>query len=365
MSTPRGRLLFVGTYTKGDSVGIYAFRFDSATGALAFTGESAKTPNPSFLAPSPDGNFLYAVSELSGPGPNGKGALGAWRIDRTSGRLSFINRQATHGNSPCHVVLDRRGRFVFAANYGSGTLAVLPVRADGSLGPASAVVRHQGRGADPRRQRGPHAHSMLVDDDRRIAYAADLGIDKVMIHTIDFDNGKLLPADPPFAQLHPGAGPRHMALHPNGGFLYVINELDSTVTVFRRTSDTPALTAVQTISALPPDFKGKSFCADIHVHPNGRFVYGSNRGHDSVVAYRIDGTTGTLACLGHTSTRGRIPRNFAFDPTGRFLLVANQESFNIVVFRVDAKTGALEFAGQETPAPYPVCLKFLPDPTKG
>ncbi len=362
MSSTAGTLLFVGTYTKGDSVGIYAFRFDSTTGALTFTGESAKTPNPSFLAPSPDGKFLYAVSELSGAGPDGKGALSAWRVNRKSGELSFVNRQATHGNSPCHVVLDRKGRFAFTANYGSGTLAVLPIDADGSLGPASSVVRHQGRGADPRRQRGPHAHSMLVDDERSTAYAADLGIDKVMIYAIDFDTGGLAPADPPFAPLHPGAGPRHMALHPNGGFLYVINELDSTVTVFRRAPNTAAHTAVQTVSALPADFKGKSYCADIHVHPDGRFVYGSNRGHDSIVGYRIDTATGALACLGHTSTRGRTPRNFALDPTGRFLLVANQESFNIVVFRVDAKTGELEFTGQETPAPYPVCLKFLPGP---
>jgi 6-phosphogluconolactonase len=271
--------------------------------------------------------------------------------------LRELNKRHSPG-VPCHVSVHPSGKFVLAANYGGGNIVIYPVSADGGLGEASDVAQHTGKGADPKRQDGPHAHCIMLDSAGRYAFAPDLGIDKVMIYRIDVKNGKLVPNG--FTATKAGAGPRHFEFHPSGEFAYVINELDSTLTAFAYDKAKGALTELQTVSTLPPDFSGTNYCADIHVHPSGRFVYGSNRGHDSVVAFAIEQNSGKLNLIAHESTRGKWPRNFAIDPTGAFLLAANQNTDNVAAFRIDQQTGKLTATGQTIEIPTPVCLKFIP-----
>jgi 6-phosphogluconolactonase len=238
-------------------------------------------------------------------------------------------------------------------------VAILPVQDDGRLGEATDVVQHQGTSVNPQRQEGPHAHSITVDPTNRYAFAADLGLDKIMIYRLDLTRGKLQPNDEPWAQVHAGAGPRHFAFHPNGHYAYVINEIDSTLTAFTYQSTNGTLRTVQTVSTIPGDFSGTNYCADIHVAPSGKFVYGSNRGHDSIVTFATDETTGKLTCVGHESTQGRTPRNFTIDPTGTFLLAANQSTDTIVTFRIDQQTGKLLSTGHVTEVPTPVCVQVI------
>jgi 6-phosphogluconolactonase len=249
------------------------------------------------------------------------------------------------------------GKAVLAANYGGGNAVICPVKSDGSLGEVSDVAQHTGKGGDPKRQDGPHAHMALLDAAGNYAFVPDLGIDRVMIYKVDMAKGKLVPNG--FAAVKPAAGPRHMAFHPSGKFGYVINELDSTMTAFTYDKSKGALTELQSLSTLPAGFKETSYCADVHVHPSGKFLYGSNRGHNSIVAFAIH-TAGKLSLIGHTSTQGKWPRNFGIDPSGQFLLVANQQSDSVVTFRIDQKTGNLTPTGQVTEIPAPVCLKFIP-----
>jgi 6-phosphogluconolactonase len=277
-------------------------------------------------------------------------------IDQKTGDLRKLNERHSPG-VPCHVSVHPSGRFVLAANYGGGNIVIYPVLAGGLLGEPTDVAQHAGKGADPKRQGEPHAHCIMPDAAGRFAFAPDLGIDKVMIYRVDAKNGKLVQNG--FAATKAGAGPRHFDFHPSGKFAYVINELDSTLTAFAYDKAKGALTESQTVSTLPPDFSGTNSCADVHVHPSGRFVYGSNRGHDSVVAFAIDQSTGKLNLIAHESTRGKWPRNFAVDPAGAFLLVANQHTDNVVAFRIDQQTGKLTATGQTTEIPSPVCLKFI------
>ena len=357
-SAPPNVLVYVGTYTGKSSEGIYIYCLDSTTGALSSVGKAPRLNNPSFLAIDPKGRAVYAVRESGSSG----GAVVALSRNPATGELTILNEQPSGGQGPCYVTTDRAGRFLLVANYGSGSVAVLPVAADGSLQPATSVVQHEGSSVHPTRQKEPHAHSILLDAANRYAFAPDLGIDKIMIYRFDDKAGKLLPNDPPFASCEPGSGPRHLAFHPNGKYAYVIEELSCTVTAFAYDAGAGTLKPLQRIRTLPEGFTGASTCAEVQVHPAGRFLYGSNRGHDSIVAFAIDEKTGELRLLGHEPTQGRTPRNFALDPSGTFLLAANQDSDTVVSFRINPDTGALTPTGQVCRVPTPVCLKMVVNP---
>jgi 6-phosphogluconolactonase len=357
-----GTLVYVGTYTRADSEGIYAFRFDAATGTLRPIGLAARTSNPSFLAVHPNGRWLYAVNEDEVSGGANSGTVSAFAIDRASGRLTALNQQSSQGAAPCHITIDRTGRHALVANYGAGTIAVLPIGPDGRLGEATSVVQHTGSGANAPRQSGPHAHAVIVDDTNRFVLAADLGIDKVLVYRFDAERGTLRAHDPPAAALAPGSGPRHIALSPSRRALYAINELTSTITSFAWDAAGGVLTSEQSVSTLSAGFTGKSSTAEIVVHPSGRFLYGSNRGHDSIAVFRIDPEGPGMTLVGHVPTGGRTPRNFALDPQGRWLVAANQDSSSLVVFRVDEKTGVPARTG-DAHVPVPVCVLFVPSGT--
>jgi 6-phosphogluconolactonase len=352
-------LLYVGTYTRGKREGIYVYRMNLTSGDLKLLSIARGITNPSFLAIDPQSKYLYSVNEVEEFAGKRTGAVTAFAIDRQTGELRRLNQQPAQGRSPCYVTVEPTGKFVLVANYSSGSLAVLPINSDGSLGESADVVQHRGSGANPRRQEGPHAHCIVLDRSGRYAFAADLGIDKVMIYRFDAKKGTLTPNSQPFAQTKPGAGPRHFSIHPGGKFAYVINELDSTLTAFAYDNAKGLLKELQTVSTLPDGFQGNNSCADVHVHPSGKYIYGSNRGHDSIVAFTIDERTGKLSYLAHESTQGKTPRNFGIDPTGAFLLAANQNSDTVVTFRIDQRTGKLTPTGQVTEVPTPVCLKFI------
>ncbi len=353
--------VYVGTYTGGKSKGIYLFHLDMASGKLTAVGLAAETTNPSFLAIHPGRRFLYAVNEIENFDGKKSGAVSAFAIDPETGHLTLLNRQPSGGAGPCHLVVDKQGKNVLVANYGSGSVAVLPIQADGRLGPPTSTIQHSGSSVNPQRQEGPHAHSINLDAANRHALAADLGLDKVFIYRFDADRGTLSPNDPPFAAVAPGAGPRHFAFHPNGRTAYVINEMGMTVTVFSYDAGTGALKTLQTISTLPEGAHGENYStAEVQVSPNGKFLYGSNRGHDSIAIFQIDPHTGLLTYVGNEPTQGKTPRNFGIDPTGTYLLAANQDSNTIVVFRIDPQTGRLTPTGNTAEVPMPVCVKMMP-----
>jgi 6-phosphogluconolactonase len=362
-----GVLVYFGTYTGEKSKGIHVSRLDPATGALTPPELAAETPNPSYLAVHPNNRFLYAANEVSTFQGKSSGSVTAFAIDRSTGKLSALNQEASVGSGPAHLVVDKGGRNVLVANYGGGSVAVLPVGPDGTLKKASAFVQHTGSSVDPRRQKEPHAHSINLDPANRFAYAADLGLDKVLIYRFDPERGSLVANEPPFASVRPGAGPRHFAFHPQGRFAYVINEMALTITAFTHDAPRGALAELQTVSTLPPDYvppdaaaQAGYSTADVQVHPSGRFLYGSNRGHDSIVVFAIDQKTGRLTHVEHESTQGSMPRAFGIDPGGRYLLAANQRSDSVVVFRIDQQTGSLTPAGHTIRIGSPVCVKFVP-----
>ncbi len=349
--------VYVGTYTSGESEGIYVCHMDPDTGALSLSSVTGGIKNPSFLAIAPGGRHLYAVSEIGDVQGPPQGGVSAFAIDARAGGLTLLNHQPSQGNGPCHLSVDATGRYVLVANYQSGTLGMLPIQPDGRLGPATDSVQHSGSSVDPDRQSGPRAHSITPDPTNRFALAADLGIDQVLAYRLDLPAGRLVATDPPY-DAAPGAGPRHLDFHPSGRYAYLINELDSTVSALAYDAAAGALTEINTLPALPDDFDGLSHTADIHVSPSGRFVYGSNRGHDSIVIYEIDPDTGGIALVGHQPTEGKTPRSFAIDPSGKFLLVANQHSDTIVTLRVDPDTGTLAPTRHAARVPSPVCVKF-------
>jgi 6-phosphogluconolactonase len=349
--------IYIGTFTGAKSKGIYACRMDDASGALTAPALVAETKSPSFLDIDPQHKFLFAINEINRFEGKPAGAVTAFAIDPVTGGLTQLNQRSTVGTGPCHVVIDATHKDVLVANYASGSVAVLPVSADGHLGGASTFIQHHGKSINPSRQEGPHAHCLALDAANRFAFACDLGLDEVLVYKFDAEHGTLTPNEPPFASIKPGSGPRHLVFHPNGHAAYVINELNSTITRFSYDSDRGVLIEKQTISTLPADFKGQNFPAEIAVHPSGKFLYGSNRGHNSIAIYSIDSADGSLKNIGFESTRGKIPRNFAIDPSGKFLLAANQDTDNIAVFRIDAATGLLKFVGQ-VDVPAPVCIKF-------
>ena len=351
-------LVYVGTYTSGKSEGIYLYSLNLASGELKHIATTKGVKDPSYLALAPSRRYLYAVNEVEEFAGKKSGAVSAFVVDQRTGDLRLLNQQPSLGGAPCYVVVDRTGSFVLVANYVGGNVAVLPVRNDGSLGEATDLKQDQGSSINAERQEGPHAHCIVLDPAYRFAYTCDLGTDKIMIFRFDMRRGKLIPNEIPWVQVKPGAGPRHLTFHPGGKYAYVINELHATVTAFAHDLAEGHLKEVQTIPTLPMSFKDANTSADIHVSPDGKFLYCSNRGHDSIAAFQINRRNGMLTFIARESTAGRTPRNFAIDPTGAFLLVANQNSDNIVTFRRDRKTGRLSATGHVAEVPSPVCLKF-------
>ena len=352
-------LLYIGTYTNApsQSEGIYVYRFNAATGELKPSSIAKSNASPAFLAIDAKRRFLYAANEVGEFNGQKNGGVTAFAIDQKTGELKQLNQQHAPG-VPAHIAVHPSGKFVLIADYGGGNAAIYPVKQDGSLSAASDVAQHTGKGGDPKRQTEPHAHSVVLDAAGQYAFVPDLGLDKIMIYRVDLLLGKLLPHGS--VALKPASGPRHFVFHPNGEFAYVINEINSTVTAFEYIAARGTLTEMQSITTLPTDFKGTSYCADIHIHPTGKFLYGSNRGHNSIVIYALDKKTGKLTLVGHEPVGGDWPRNFNLDPTGQFLLVANQRSNNIVVFRLNLKTGELTATGQTLALDAPVCLQFIP-----
>ncbi|MEX2175731.1 MAG: lactonase family protein [Pirellulaceae bacterium] len=358
---PKELLAYFGTYTNGGkSKGIYCYRLNLASGKLTEVGVTEGIKNPSFVAIHPSGKYLYAVSEVS-EGGKPAGAVTAFSLDRASGKLTPINHQSSQGAGPCHVSVDKSGRCALVANYGSGSVASLPVQNDGSLKAAASAIQHEGSSVDPNRQKGPHAHSINVSPDNRFAFAADLGLDKILIYKLDPAQGTIEANDPAFVATPAGGGPRHFAFHPSGRFAFVCNEMQSSVTALAYDADSGKLTQLQTISTLPPEsqeLKGNS-TAEIQVHPAGKFVYCSNRGHDSLAIFACDEKTGKLTAAGHQKTLGKTPRNFGIDPTGQIIVACNQGTDNVAVFKIDRATGQLTQAGDLVTIGAPVCVKFL------
>jgi 6-phosphogluconolactonase len=350
--------LFIGTYTGGKSKGIYRCEFDTSTGKLGEPMLAAETAKPSFLAVHPRHRFLYAVGEIDKFDGKSSGAVTAFALDAKSGELKQLNQKPSGGAAPCHLVVDKAGKHVLAANYSGGNAIVLRIEDDGRLGDRASFAQHTGKGADPARQEAPHAHSINLDAANRFAFVADLGLDKVFIYRFDADTGTL--AKHEAVDLPPASGPRHFAFHPKEPYAYVINEMANTVTAMTYDADKGTLKPIQTISTLPKGYKKPTWTAEVQVHPSGKFLYGSNRGHDSIAIFTIDEKSGKLTAAGRQGEGIKTPRNFAIDPSGKFLLVANQDGDSILVFRIDAKTGALRATGEKVEVGQPVCLKFVP-----
>jgi 6-phosphogluconolactonase len=357
-------IFYVGTYTADDgkatqSKGIYAFRYDAATAEITPLGLAAETTNPSWVVVHPNGNFLYATNELKDYKGLNSGGLSAFSIDHATGKLTFLNEVASRGADPCYASVDRTGKYLLVANYTGGSVAVFPIQQDGKLGEASAFIQHNGHGPNAQRQEAAHAHSIDLSPDNRFAFVDDLGLDELKIYRFDSSKGTLTPNDPPFAKVEAGAGARHFALAPSGKFAYVVDEMGSKVSVFASDLSNGTLHPLQTISTIPADFKGENDDAEIHIHPSGKFLYASNRGHDSIAVFSIDPGKGTLTLVEVTPTQGKIPRSFEIDPTGTLLFAANQKSDNIVVFKIDANTGRLTPTGKVLSVARPVAIKFM------
>jgi 6-phosphogluconolactonase len=359
---PKRYFAYIGTYTeKTKSKGIYAFRFDDTSGKLSFIGVAAETLNPSFLAVHPNGKHLYAVNELGKFNGEESGAVSAFSIDRKSGKLKLLNQVSSRGAGPCHISLDKTGKYVLVANYDSGTVAVFPVQSDGQLGKYTGYEKHMGSSVNKERQEGPHAHWIATSPDNRFLLTADLGIDKILISQFHLADGAFTPNKPNSGvRLKSGAGPRHAAFSPSGKFFYVASELNSTVTAYSYGAKDGTLHELQTVSTLPKDFSGANDVAEVAVHPSGKFLYVSNRGRDSIAVFAIDALKGKLTSVADIATQGKTPRSFAIDPTGKYLLAANQGSNDIVVFKIDPATGGLTLTGQVIDVPAPVNIAFLP-----
>lgn len=351
--------VFYGTYTRGTSKGIYVSRFNAEEGTLSEPVLAAEAQNPSFLALHPQKPLLYAVGELWEMSGRRTGSVSAFAVDVRSGRLSLINQQPSGGSGPCHVSVDATGRFVLVANYGGGSVAVLPVSPDGGLGPTVCLIKQEGKSVHPTRQTSPHAHQIGFNPTGKLVVVPDLGLDQVLLFDWDGTRGQLTPHKPPFVQVPPGSGPRHFAFHPSGKVLYVLNELTTTVSIFACDDGGPSR-LLQSVSALPADFTGQNTAAEIAVHPTGRFVYTSNRGHDSVAVFAVSDGGKRLELKINVSTQGKTPRFIGVDPTGRYLLAANQDTNNVVIFKIDSETGIPTPTGKQVSVGAPVCLVFYP-----
>jgi 6-phosphogluconolactonase len=357
----RKYLFYVGTYTDHGSKGIYAYRFDSATGKSTSLGLAAESTAPSFLAMAASGRFLYAVNELSQFNGQPTGAVSAFAIQPKTAKLTLLNQVPSRGEGPAHIALDRSGKYALVSNYDRGSIAVFPLLQDGRLGEATAFVQHKGSSVNKERQEGPHAHAAEFSPDNRFVIVADLGLDQLLVYRFDEARGTL-GSDPQIVRAVPGAGPRHLVFDATGRHLYVINEMQSSVVAYAYDAANGALGELQIVSALPKGFPRTSEAAEIEMHSSGKFLFASNRGDDSIAVFAINPKDGTLTPVEIDSTGGKTPRNFVLDPTGAWLLAANQESDDIVVFRVDPGTGHLTRSGPELHVPSPVCVRFVPQP---
>jgi len=352
-------LVYFGTFTGAKSKGIYLSRFVSATGTLTAPELAAEIENPTFLAVAPGEHFLYAVSEVNKIGDKDTGAVVAYAVDAKTGKLTPLNRQNSGGPGPCHISVDATGKCLLVANYAGGSIAALPIHADGSLGEAATFIQHAGSSVNTNRQAGPHAHSIYPSPDNRFVLNCDLGLDIVFTYHFDANAAKLEAVGPPFARPANGSGPRHLVFSADGKFVYVINEMGGTITVFSYAATNAAMNEVQMISSLPRDFSGQNTSAEIALHPSGKFLYASNRGHDSIALFSMDQKTGKLTFVEHQSTMGRTPRHFAIDPAGRWLMAENQASDSVVIFSIDLDTGKLKPTGQTLSVVAPVCAVFV------
>ena len=346
--------LLVGTYDSPKSEGIHVYKFNSNDGSVKEIS-SIKTSNPSFIAISPDQNFVYAVHE------NGKdnkgGEVAAFTFNNKTGQLTFINQQSTGGDHPCYVETDKTGKWVFAGNYSSGSLSVFPVEETGRLFPAGSVIQHTGFGKSLQRQQAPHVHCTLISPDNKFLFVPDLGIDKVMIYQFDTHTGKLTTGKQSFVASEPGSGPRHFTFHPNNKYGYLIEELSGTVVAHKYKKG--KLKRIQRISTMPAGDTSFAGSADIHVSPDGKFLYASNRSNSNTIAIYSINNKGKLTLISHQSTLGKGPRNFNFDPSGTFLLTGNQNSDEIVIFKRDTLTGLLSDTGKRIAVGKPVCIKWI------
>lgn len=363
-AAPKEFFVYFGTYTnaKTASEGIYRSRLDVATGALSPAELAAPAKDPAWLALHPDGRFLYALDESADSRRTPGKGLAAYALDPATGALILLNEQDTGSSGSCHLAVDATGRALLVANYGGGGVSSVALQPDGRLGPVVSIILHTGSSANRARQNAPHAHAVVISPDNRFAYVPDLGIDQVVAYRLDPAHAKLAPLTEAPVKLPPGSGPRHLAFHPNAPFAYVISELLCTMTAYRYDIAQGTLSPFQTISTLPP---GESIpegtsTAEVQVHPNGRFLYGSNRGANTLVVYAVDSATGKLTHIENVSTRGKTPRHFALDPTGTWLLAENQDSNTVAVFRVDPATGRLTPTGPLVTVPAPVCAVFVP-----
>lgn len=351
--------VYLGTYTAKDGAkGIYKATFDTTTGKLSDAELVAETANPTFLTISPDRKFLYAVSEVGNFEGTKAGGVIAYAIEPKTGKLTKINAQPTGGGGPCHVAIDKTGKAVVVANYGGGSCASYPIQADGKLGAAGSMIQHKGSSADKGRQEGPHAHNATIDPTNKFAFVSDLGLDQVLCYKLDTLQGKLTPNDTPYLTLPPGSGPRHFAFHPTKPLAFVINELKCTLSSLKYDADKGTLAILDTATTLPRDLAKGDSTAEVVVHPNGKWVYGSNRGHNSIVAFEV-ADDGKLKVIGHQGEGIKTPRNFNIDPTGQWMLVGNQSGGSVAVFKIDQKTGALTPTGTTTALASPVCIKFV------
>jgi len=353
-------LVYFGTYTGAKSQGIYVSRLDTASGELSAPTLAAKAVNPSFVAIAPDHRFLFAVNESDKFNGQTGGAVAAFNLDATTGQLEFLDQQLSGGTSPCHITVEPAGKFVLVANYGSGSVEVLPVQTNGYLGSPTAVIQHHGSSINPQRQAGPHAHCVAVDAVTHRVFACDLGLDKVMIYRLNETTGALTANETPWAVVKPGSGPRHIIFSPDEQHAYVINEMGGTLTAFDYDQEHGALKEIQTVSTLPEDFHGKNTDAEVALLPSGKFIYGSNRGDDSIAVFAVNKSSGRLSFVERQSSRGKVPRGFAIDPTGQYLIAANQNSDSVAVFRINARTGQLTWTGQTVEVGKPVCVVFVP-----
>jgi 6-phosphogluconolactonase len=353
-------LVFVGTYTEKGSKGIYAYRFDPVTGGADSIGLMAETANPSFLAVDPKHKYLYAVNEIDNFQGGHTGAVTAYAIDRDTGKLSSLQQVPSFGADPAHLALDESGRYLLVANYTSGNIAVFPIEKDGKLGPRAAFVQHTGSSVNKDRQAGPHAHEIQTSNDNQFVLTADLGLDELLVYRFDPKTGSLTPNNPAFAKVSPGSGPRHFSIAPSGKFVYLVNELSSTVTVFAYNSSSGQLQEKQTISTLPAGFKGENTTAEIELDAKGKFLYVSNRGDDSIAVFAVDPHSGKISWVERVPTGGKTPRHFTLDPTGKWLFAANQDSNDITIFHVDPDSGRLTPTPNTLQVATPVSVVFVP-----
>lgn len=351
--------LYIGTFSVRGSEGIYVYDWDLNTGQFQEIQTLSGRESPSFLTIHPNGKYLYSANREGIVEGENWGSVSAYAIDQATGKLSVLNDRSAFGAGACHVNTDHTGRLLYVSNYGEGNFTVYPILENGRIGENKYNFQYEGRGPNANRQEKPHLHSAMPSPDNRYVFAADLGTDRLYAYRVKARRAKLKPAKTPWVEIEPGGGPRHFTFHPNGKWVYVAEELSAHVTAFQYNAGRGAMRKIQRLSTLPEGYDDPSFCADIHVHPNGRFLYVSNRGHNSLAIYRIDQQTGRLSLIDTPGVEGNWPRNFLISPDGRWCLVANERSDNIAVFSIDGESGKLTFTGRELNIPSPVCLKAL------